>query len=264
MNCEKIGKSNPIIKQIKSLYKKNVENSIIIEDLNSLELALKFNHTLNTFLYCDDIEYHPETKRIIDESLQLAKFKYKTSRNVFDTIALKNNSIGFIAIFEVKTYTLNEFKNKDFLLVCDRLEIPGNLGTIYRTVDSTNCEGIILCDSITKYNNPKLTQAARGTNMIVDTAISSYEETLNYLLQNDYEIFLGEPNLGKSYDEYDYKGKIALVVGNERFGINPDWYNHKHTKVHIPMEGNNNSLNVSVAASILLYEAYIKRKKITK
>ena len=71
---------------------------------------------------------------------------------------------------------------------------------------------------------------------------------------------MGEPELGKSYNELDYHGKIAIVVGSERYGINPDWYNHPHQKVFIPMYGTMTSLNVGVAASILLYEAKLKRK----
>ena len=77
---------------------------------------------------------------------------------------------------------------------------------------------------------------------------------------NGYDIYLGEPKLGKNYKEYDYDNKIALVFGNERFGINQNWYNNKSIKVFIPMEGPHNSLNVGVAASIILYEAYMKRK----
>jgi outer membrane protein len=81
------------------------------------------------------------------------------------------------------------------------------------------------------------------------------------LLELNYDIFLGEPVLGKSYDEYDYKGNVAIVIGNERYGIDPKWYESKHKKVYIPMEGLMGSLNVSVAGSILLFEALKNRKK---
>ena len=151
--------------------------------------------------------------------------------------------------------------NKEFLMILDHLEIPGNIGTIYRTLDSINCDGVILVDSISKINNEKITSSSRGCNLIIPTISDTYQNVLKYLLDNNYEIFLGEPKLGLDYQEYNYKGKIAIVVGNERFGINQDWYNHKSTKVFIPMEGSQNSLNVSVAASILAYEAYMKRKK---
>jgi TrmH family RNA methyltransferase len=66
--------------------------------------------------------------------------------------------------------------------------------------------------------------------------------------------------MGLDYKSYDYNGKIAIVVGNERYGINNDWYLNQHKKVYIPMEGRQNSINVSVAACILAYEAYMRRR----
>lgn len=262
MNAIKIGKSNPILKDLKDLYKKNnTENLIIIEDINSLEIALKNNISIYRFFYSDDIEYHKETKILIDKASSIAQESYEMSKAIFDTLAIKSNSVGFIALAKLEAITFKDIKNKEFILVADRIETPGNLGTIYRTMDSAKCEAMILVDPITKITNPTLALSSRGTNLIIPTVVSTYEETLKYLIDNDYDIFLGEPELGLDYQSYDYKGKIAIVVGNERFGINPDWYNHKNKKVFIPMEGNNNSLNVSVAASILIYEAYMKRKK---
>ena len=110
-------------------------------------------------------------------------------------------------------------------------------------------------------HNPKITSSSRGCNLLIPTAIASYEEAQQWLLENNYDIYLGEPNLGKDYQSYDYQNNIAIVVGNERFGINEEWYNNKHIKVFIPMFGSNNSLNVGVAASILVYEATMQRKK---
>lgn len=265
MSAIKLGKSNPILKDLKELYKKNNnDNLIIIEDLNSLEIALNYNLTIEKFFYSDDIAYHDDTLKIINAAINTSKEVYEMSKSIFDTISIKSNSIGFIAITKLKIYSLDEIKDKSFILIADRLETPGNLGTIYRTMDSAKCEAMILVDPIARITNPSMTLSSRGTNLIIPTVISTYEEASQWLLNNGYDIFLGEPELGKDYQSYDYKGKIAIVVGNERYGINSDWYNHENKKVFIPMEGNNNSLNVSVAASILIYEAYMKRKKRTE
>ena len=224
---EKLTKNSPFLKELKSLIKKNDPNYVIIEDLNSLEIALNFNHELEYFIYTDNIDYHPDTKRIINNSLSLAKKSYSMNKNVFDMLALKDNAIGFVALINIKTDDISKLKDKEFLVVCDRLELPGNLGTIYRTMDSANCDGMILVDPITKFYNPKLVLAARGTNLIIPTVSLTFEEALKYLIDNNYNIYLGEPKLGKTYQEYDYNGKIAIVVGNERFGINPLWYNQE-------------------------------------
>ena len=256
----KLGKDNPTFKYIKDLYKKNTR-FILVDDLNSLNIALDFKYNINTFVYVDDIEYHEDTKRIIEKAASLANNSYTISKKMFEGFMSKDNSIGFLAFVEPKALGFTDLKNKDFLVILDRLEIPGNIGTILRTMDACKADGMIVVDPISKLINPKMSQLSRGANLIIPSIEASYEDTLKFLLDNDYDIFLGEPKLGLDYQAYDYNGKIAIVVGNERFGINPDWYNHKSKKVYIPMEGHNNSLNVSVAASILIYEAYMKRKK---
>lgn len=257
----KISKSNPIFLEFKEILKNNKSKDLVyVDDLSTLKLALKYPIKIEKFIYCDELEYQADTLNLIKELTKLCPNTYTISKSTFDSIKQKENSVGLLAIVKLDLKSLEEFKDKDYLIVCDRLEIPGNLGTIYRTCDSAACDGIVLVDTITKPTNPKLTSSARGCNLLIPTVSDTYENTLKFLLENDYTIFLGEPNLGQDYKSYNYNGKIAIVVGNERFGINPDWYNHKHQKVFIPMYGSNNSLNVSVAASILIYEATMNRK----
>lgn len=253
----KIGKDNPIFKELKNELKQT--NYIIIDDINSLNIALEYNYEIDHFLYIDDISYHIDTKKLIDEAIKISQNSYSISQKLFESFKSKDNSIGILAFVKPKKCTLSDLKNKEFLVICDALEIPGNIGTIMRTMDSVNAEGLILVSPKTKLMNQKMSQLSRGANLIIPSLEASYEDTLKFLLDNNYDIYLGEPKLGLDYKSYDYKGKIAIVIGNERFGINSDWYNHKHKKVFIPMEGHNNSLNVAVAASILIYEAYMKR-----
>lgn len=258
----KIARSNPIFQQFKELEKNNkTQDLIFVDDISILKLTEKYPIQIETFLYCDEITYHDDTLKLIDHLIKIATNSYTISKQTFDSIKQKSNSVGLMAIVKQKILELDDLKTKNYLFICDSLEIPGNLGTIYRTMDSASVDGMILVDTVTKPTNPKLTSSARGCNLLIDTVATSYNEALNWLLANDYTIYLGEPNLGKSYLDYNYEGKIAIVVGSERFGINPDWYNHKHEKVFIPMFGSNNSLNVGVAASILIYEATMKRKK---
>lgn len=257
----KIAKNHEAYLKIKNALKKNNNKfQTVSDDLQVLKIAVDNNLEIDTLLYCYEIEYHKDTKLLLNELIKRAKESYEISLSSYNALALKENHAGIIALINIKEYSFNDFKNKEFLFVLDRLEIPGNIGTIYRTLESIKCEGVILVDPVSKLNNEKVTSSSRGCNLIIPTINATYDEALNYLLNNGYDIFLGEPKLGKSYQEYDYKNKIAIVVGNERFGINPDWYNHNNKKVFIPMEGSQNSLNVSVAASVLAYEAYMKRK----
>lgn len=257
---EKIGKGHPVVHLFKEIQKTNKHpNLITTDDLEVLQIAIDYNYEIPYLLYCFDKEYQEKTLSLLNKLKTKANIIYEISTSTYQLLKTKENHAGILACLTLKEHTFQELG--DFILVLDSLEIPGNIGTIYRTLNACTATGVILTNPVTKQNSSKLLASARGTNLILPTLSLSYEKALQYLLENDYTIYLGEPELGRSYQEYSYKGKIAIVVGNERFGINKDWYLHPHQKVYIPMEGNTNSLNVGVAASILAYEAYMKRKK---
>lgn len=257
----KISKTHESYKRIKDILNTNkYPNLTIVDDIQIFKIILNKNLTIDTLLYCFENEYFEETKEILDKLILNSKNVYEISLQTYKSLALKENHIGIIAALELPLYEWDDFKNKDFLFILDRLEIPGNIGTIYRTLDSINANGVILVDAISKLHNPKVTASSRGCTLTIPTISSTFDTTLKWLIDNHYTIYLGEPTLGLDYQSYEYKGKIAIIVGNERFGIQKEWYNHPHKKVFIPMEGSQNSLNVGVAASILAYEAYMKRK----
>ncbi len=259
---ERISKSHEKFKLLKDMIKTNHYYDITItDDLEILRIALKNKLKIEMLFYSYDEDYKADTKNLLNELIKNSNEVYEISKSTYSIVKLKDNHAGIIAAIKMNSYGYNDFKNKEFLMVLDHLEIPGNIGTIYRTLDSINCEGVILVDPISKINNEKITSSSRGCNLIIPTISDTYLNVLKFLIENEYQIFLGEPKLGLDYQKYDYKGKIAIIVGNERFGINPDWYNHESSKVFIPMEGSQNSLNVGVAASILAYEAYMKRKE---
>ncbi|MBE6137009.1 MAG: RNA methyltransferase [Erysipelotrichaceae bacterium] len=257
----KIAKNHDAIKKIKDTLKTNsYPNLSTTDDIQILKIINDFNVGIDTLVYSYEDEFKEDTQCLLNSLISKSKNVYEISKSTYQSIATKENHAGIMAIIELPKYNLEDLKSKEFLFVLDRLEIPGNIGTIYRTLDSVKADGVILVDSISKLHNPKLLSAARGCNLTIPSVDTSYDEAIKWLIENNYTIFLGEPKLGLDYQSYDYKGKIAIVVGNERFGINSDWYNHNHKKVFIPMEGNQNSLNVGVAASILAYEAYMKKK----
>lgn len=257
----KIAKNHEIIKKVKDVMKTNLyPNLTLTDDLQILKIVNDFNIKINVLLYSYEEEYKEDTLILLNSLKAKTDNIYEISKSTYQAIALKENHAGIIAIIELPSFSLDSLKNKEFLFVLDKLEIPGNIGTIYRTLDAVNADGVILVDSISKLHNPKLMSASRGCTLTIPSVETTYNEAVSWLINNGYTIFLGEPSLGLNYQSYDYKGKIAIVVGNERFGINPDWYNNKNNMVYIPMEGNQNSLNVGVAASILAYEAYMKRK----
>ena len=257
-----ISKSNEIFKEFRDLVKNNNNpNLTISSDLQVLKIVKDFNIKIDTLLYANDIEYQNDTLILLNDLKKISNNVYEITKSTFDIIKSKENHAGIIASIILPKYTLDDFKKYEFLCVLDKLEIPGNIGTIYRTLSSIGIDGVILVDEISKRNNPQITSSSRGSNLIIPTISLNYNECYEFLKNNSFDIYLGEPKLGKNYQEYDYKNKCAIITGNERFGINHKWYDDNNTKkVFIPMEGPHNSLNVSVATSIILYEAYMKRK----
>ncbi len=250
-----------MIKQIKK-YKKRTENNImIVEGLNVLEMLCKSEHLIKYFLYCYDEVFSDEALKIKEYCENKADEVFTVSKKVFENIKEKENSIGMIAVVEYKELNVEDIdiNRHKLILINDGIELPGNLGTIYRTAYSTNVDLIINIDCKTDIYKPKFLSSSRGYVFNLPTINSTYEKIQDFLLQNNYRIILLEPELGSMYRSYDYNGNIAIVVGSERFGINKNWYSNKHEEVFIPMREDINSLNVGVATSIVLYEAFISR-----
>lgn len=258
----KIAKGHTAYKKMRDILKTNLYPDLTVaDDIQILKIALEYNLSIPLLLYVNDYEYQEETRILLDSLIKQSAEVYEISASSYEGLALKENHAGIVAAVQISCYKLSDFKEKELLFVLDRLEIPGNIGTIYRTLDAIHTDGVILSDSISKLHNPKLTAASRGCNLIIPTVSCKHEEAIAWLIEQGYTVYLGEPQLGLDYQAYDYTGKTAIVVGNERFGIQHEWYEFPHKKVYIPMEGNQNSLNVGVAASVLAYEAYMKRKK---
>jgi len=257
-----ISKTNDKYKLLKDYIKKTPKDYTITDDLQVLKIALDFNLEISYLYYSYEAIFKDDTLNLLNQLKNKSHEVYELTNQNIKSLLSKENHAEIIAVIKLKEYKLDDFKNKDFIMVLDSLEIPGNVGTILRTLDSIKCDLVLLVNPVTKINNSKITSSSRGCNLIIPTIDISYEDAQKFLLDNNYDIYLGEPKLGLNYKEYDYKTKTALVVGNERFGINNNWYNNNHKKVYIPMEGNQNSLNVSVAASILAYEVYMKKNNL--
>ncbi|HOI46430.1 MAG TPA: TrmH family RNA methyltransferase [Bacilli bacterium] len=259
---KQIGISDPIIKHIRSQKRQQTNrNIVLVEDLFIISLARKYEFEIELFLYCPEVCYKAEHDELVHHLANVAKESYEISAKTYESIVDKENSAGLFIIvrkeYGQKPVTLPE---NAFVLVVDRIENPGNLGTIIRTADAVDVDLFILVDGITHSNSVKTTASSRGMNLIVPIWETSFEEANEFLDKHQVTRYLGEPVEGLNYRESVFRGSIAIVVGNERFGINQKWYEYPHEKTFIPMYGEMTSLNVGVATSILLYEALSKRK----
>ena len=255
-----IGKSHDVIKYIKRIKEKS-SSDIYIEDLSVLEFLMKEKKELEIFIFSEELIFSDLAKEVVAYFVKHSKEVYTVSKKVYEEIITKGFSAGVIGVYKFEFKPLESMKDKQFAVVLDGLETPGNLGTILRTCDAYDVDLVMLVDSKTNVFNPKVVQSSRGMSLLLNIVNVTYEEAQKFLLENNFDIYLGEPVLGKSYLDYEYKNKTALVFGNERFGINQKWYQNPNYKLFVPMYGKMTSLNVSVAASIVIAYSGIKRHR---
>ncbi|MFA7256483.1 MAG: RNA methyltransferase [Kiritimatiellales bacterium] len=188
--------------------------------------------------------------------------RFQCSENVFEKITYRENPDGVLAVGPLvgKTLADLELPENPLILVAEGLEKPGNLGALLRTADGAGANAVIVCDAATDLNNPNVIRASIGTLFYLPVAEATSEETVLFLKKKGVKILSAVPDAEAVYTDVDLKGPMAIVVGAEDKGLSKVWKNGADMNVKIPMLGKNDSLNVSVSAAILLYEAVRQRR----
>jgi TrmH family RNA methyltransferase len=146
------------------------------------------------------------------------------------------------------------------IIVTDAVEKPGNLGAMIRTANAAGCDAVIATNDSTDIYNQNVIRASLGSVFNTPTCTATQEETLKWLHKNMIEIVTAHPEAQSSYLSLDYTKPTAFVLGREDTGVSQWWLDHTTHHISIPMQGNVNSLNVSVTAAILIYEALRQRQ----
>lgn len=264
-----IGKQHGIIKKIEALNKNtkpNPERLAVIEGIWGLNLLVENDIPLKYLIVSFEDIYTIEAQVLIDKFIDKAEEIFVLSKRVFTTISEKENSHGLLAVcyLPYKEFQDIQLKKNNIVLVLDGLEIPGNVGTIVRSADATGIDAIIINNRKTRLNHPKLIRSSLGACFTVPIIDSNYDETKKWLKDNKFNIVLTDTRAEKSYFEFDYNNRVAIIMGSEKYGIDESWYEEKYTGISIPMLGECDSLNVGVAATIIMYEASMKNKEFMK
>jgi len=183
------------------------------------------------------------------------------TEDVFRKMAYRDRPEGLLAVGPQIHHALDglSIKEPSLVVVAEAIEKPGNLGTILRTADAAGVDAVLVCDRSTDINNPNVVRASIGTLFTVPAVETSSAETLAWLRQNGFTILAATPHADSRYTDVDLTGNVALVVGTEQYGLSEHWLSEADLKVRIPMLGQADSLNVSAATTILLYEAVRQR-----
>jgi len=250
---------NPLVKEIKSLHKKKgrVKNSaFIIEGIKIINEALENNYPLEKIIYTDKLFDNNDGEKLLNRIKDKYELVY-VSDNVFNEISDTETPQGILAVAQLKYKVADEISlnNNPFLLYLDEVQDPGNMGTIIRTADAFNVDGVIISEGCADPYNPKVVRATMGS--IFRTPLFFASKGLDTLIKlKDKGIKIYSSSLEGSIPIYkaDYSGGLVLVIGNESKGVSRDIQLMSDILIKIPMPGKAESLNAGVAASIMMYE----------
>ena len=195
--------------------------------------------------------------------------EYLVSPQVYEKIAYRGSTEGVIAVVKSKVHSLSSFliphssfleKDTPLVVVLEGVEKPGNLGAILRTAEAANVDAVIVCDPLTDLYNPNLIRASIGGVFSVPVAVCTSEECIAFLKERHITILTAQLQDSYEYYDYDMRAATAIVMGTESTGLTQQWREAADAHIRIPMLGRLDSLNVSVSAAILMYEAVRQRR----
>ncbi len=249
---------NPFIKQLLLLKDKSRERKktglFVIEGQRELELAQKGGYDIDTVLVCPELFHHPATPSYSHPVIQLSK-------NVYEKLAHRGSSEGIIALAKAKTHRLEtiQLSKNPLVLVAEAPEKPGNIGALLRTADAANVDAVLIANPKSDMYNPNIVRSSVGCVFTTQIGLGTTEEIIAFLKNNGITIYCAALSASKNYADCNYKKPTAIVVGTEATGLTHDWLEHAHQNIIIPMQGEIDSMNVSVSAAILIFEAKRQR-----
>jgi len=181
---------------------------------------------------------------------------------LYRKVAYRESTEGILAEVEYKALGLNDLQlpENPLIMVLESVEKPGNLGAVLRSADAAKADAVFICDPLTDLYNPNLIRASIGAVFTVPTVAVSSEEAIAFLQAHGIQILTAQLQDSSFYYDVDMKRGTALVMGTESTGLTPLWRKAATAHIRIPMLGRLDSLNVSVSAAILLFEAVRQRQ----
>jgi TrmH family RNA methyltransferase len=252
---------NPFIKSLILLQEKakarKQTSSFLIEGMREIELAIKGNYELETILFLPELVSEQQLSKLSYNRTELIEI----SKDVYQKLAYRDTTEGILAVAKTKSSQLGNLQlpKNPLILIMEAIEKPGNIGAMLRTCDAANVDAVIISNLKTDLYNPNIIRSSVGCLFTNQIATASSEETIAFLQQNNINIYSATLQNSTSYHTQDYTKPTALVVGTEAKGLSKLWREKATQNIIIPMQGEIDSMNVSVAAAILIFEAKRQR-----
>lgn len=260
--------SSPQNPKVKSLVRlgdrreRDEKQCFLVEGIREISRALDGDYVLKEILSAESLLTN-EGRSFFSEYAGSIKNAEHTliSNEVFEKIAVRSGSDGILAVFAYKAMTLSALAlgKEPFLLLTEDVEKPGNLGAILRTANGAGVDAVLVLSRGVDPYNPNAIRASLGAVFATPVVLCSNEEALRFCQERGIQVVVASPEATKDFSEIVATKGVGILVGSEADGVSAFWKENADTHVAIPMAGKVDSLNVSVAAGIMMYEVRRQR-----
>ena len=253
---------NPKIKKLLALQQKAAERResglFVVEGQRELQHCIDAGLEIDSIFFCPEIQAnHEDVLAPIPQTVRC----HKVTAGVYEKIAYRGGTEGIIAEVRSKRLLLNDLRLKEnpLLIVLESVEKPGNLGAVLRSADAAGVDAVIVCNPLTDIYNPNLIRSSIGAVFTVPCVACTTEECIAFLKAKGIQILTAQLQDSSLYYDTDMTLATAIIMGTESTGLTSQWREAANAHINIPMRGQLDSLNVSVSAAILMYEAVRQR-----
>jgi len=254
---------NSYIKNLLKLQEKARERKkqglFLIEGKREISLAIAAQYEFDTILYLEDFISENEILHLFNSNV----IRIKISKDIYQKLAYRDSTEGIIAVTKSKNFSLQNiiFKNNNpLILVAEGIEKPGNIGAILRTADAANVDAVFIANPKSDLYNSNIIRSSVGCVFTNQIAIATSGEMIAFLKEKNINIFTATLQNSNEYHKENYIKSAAIVVGTEATGVTKIWRENDAQSINIPMQGKIDSMNVSVAAAIVIFEAKRQRE----
>ena len=252
---------NPRVKRLLALQEKSRlrrdEGLFVLEGRREIERCIAASYEIETLFVCPEIagDIQPVSAIVPGNTIEVPAWLY-------DKIAYRGGTEGLVAEVRAREHRLEDLHLPDdaLIVVLESVEKPGNLGAVLRSADAAGAGAVIICDPLTDIYNPNLLRASTGAIFSVPVACCTSNEAISFLKRQGVKILTAQLQDSDLYYDTDMTGATAIVIGTEAAGLTEVWREAADAHIRIPMLGVCDSLNASVSAAILLFEALRQRR----
>ena len=240
--------------------------TFLIEGLREIELAIQGGYELETILFLPELISEKQITKFTNNHTSVSELAkqihtIEINKEVYQKLAYRDTTEGILAVAKTKSTQLTDLKLSDnpLILIAEAPEKPGNIGALLRTADAANLDAVIIANPKSDLYNPNIVRSSVGGLFTNQIATGTTAEIIDFLKSKKIRFYCATLQNATPYHKQDYTTPTALVVGTEATGLTQEWRDHATQNIIIPMQGAIDSMNVSVAAAVLIFEAKRQR-----